>query len=139
MLTESEILSQHRGQLRIAFEACERLKMNAVEPRPRGHDYRQLKDATAKLEGTCRQMFHWRGDEAEWLRLGAIYARAAKTAHRLFLAESWALFGSLAELFQAGMRRVDDLAERPTGRSIDKMIAPGDISPWFEAPRLKLQ
>jgi hypothetical protein len=139
MLTEPELLSQHRAQLRIGLEACQKLKMNAVEPSPRGQAYADLVDALKKLEGTCRQMFHWRGDDARWIKLGAVYARALPLVQRLRLMEKWAAFGSLEDLFELGLRRVTDLAERPTGRSQGKLILPGDIHGWFEASKLRAQ
>jgi hypothetical protein len=138
MTTEAEILSQHQAQLRIAYEACHALKMNAVESMPRGFRYQQLLDANKKLEGTCRQMFHWRGDNAHWVRLAAIYAQASKLAARLLLREKWTGFAELAKVYELGVRRVDDLASRPTGRSLDKLILPGRIDGWYDpkAPML---
>lgn len=131
MLTEAEILAQHRDQLKIAGERCVYLQRNMVEVMPRGVAYADLRDAIRKLEGTSRQMFHWRGDDARWVRLAAMYARAEKLAARLLISENWAGFGDLAELFEKGRRYCLDLAERPTGRSLDKLILPGDISPWY--------
>lgn len=132
MLTEHEILSQHSDQLRIAYERCHTLKMNAVEAMPRGVAYADLKSAIRKLEGTCRQMFHWRGDDARWLRLAAMYARSEKLARRLLITEDWHAYGTMAELFEMGLRNFADLAERPTGRSIGKLILPGAIDRWYE-------
>lgn len=132
MLTEAEILSQHVDQLKIAKECCDRLKMNAVEISPRGFVYMQLIGANKKLDGTCRQLFHWRGDDARWIKLGSVYVRAMKVAARLMLKEQWAAFGALAQLYELGQRRVDELGTRPTGRSIDKFIVPGPIDTWFE-------
>ena len=136
MSREPEFLSKHLDALRVAEECCQTLKMNAVEPNPRGATYAKLVQATKELEGTCRQMFHWRGDDAEWLRLGSLYARALKVMAWLYISESWEKFGTLADLYTMGILRMRDLAERPTGRGIEKFILPGDISPWFDPKRV---
>lgn len=136
---EHEFVAKHRDALKLARECCEKLKMNAVEARPRGRLYADLVKANKELDGTCRQLFHWRGDDARWLQLGSIYAKASKVAARLMLREKWALFADLAGLYELGLRRVDDLAGRPTGRAGGKLILPGDISPWFEGRAQILQ
>jgi len=136
MSREPEFITKHLDALRVAEECCETLKMNAVEPAPRGAVYAKLVQANKELEGTCRQMFHWRGDDARWLRLGSLYAKALKVMARLYLGERWEEFGDLAYIYRIGFRRLMNLAERPTGRGIEKFILPGDISPWFEPKRI---
>ena len=134
MLTESETLSQHRASLREARECCLRLQRNAVETSPRGAVYMDLKAALKRIEGTCRQMGHMRGD-ARWFRLATIYAgretriAASRTgaemretpsaevlARKYFLTNDWLAFGQLAKLFELGLRRADELAHAKTER-----------------------
>ena len=136
MNREAEFLSKHKDALKKARECCERLKLNADHDTaaPRGALYLDLAFANKELEGTCRQMFHWRGDDARWLRLGAVYANAAKLAAKYLRMERWRAFGELAKVYELGLRRVDDLGDRPNGR-LGKLILPGDISPWFVPPK----
>ena len=136
MNREPEFLAKHKDALKKAHECCEQLKLNADHDRvaPRGALYLDLVFANRELEGTCRQMFHWRGDDARWLRLGAIYANAAKLAAKYLRLEDWKRFGELAGLYELGLRRIDDLGDRPNGR-LGKLILPGDISSWFEPPK----
>jgi hypothetical protein len=136
MSREPEFIAKHKEALAQAYEACQALKMNAVDPAPRGWHYQRLVAANKELDGTCRQLFHWRGDDARWLKLGAIYTRASKVAARCLMLEKWAEFHQLAALYELGARRLMEMAERPTGRSIDKLVLPGDISPWFEASKV---
>lgn len=136
---EREFVSKHRDSLRTARECCDALKMNAVEPAPRGALYLKLARANKELEGTCRQMFHWRGDDTRWLRLAALYVKSQKIAARLLATEKWPLFAELALIYERGLRDLDDLAERPTGRSLSSLILPGDISPWYEPPKRGIQ
>ena len=131
---EPEFISKHKEALREAREACLALARTTVESGPRGTYSLKLAVANKALEGTCRQMHHWRGDDAEWLRMGALYANAQKVALNLRLKQKWADFAKLATLYEKGQRMLDDLATRPTGRSIEKFIDPGDISPWFKPP-----
>lgn len=139
MTTEAEILSRHLDDLNIARVACQKLRRNEIEAVPRGQPYMDLRDAMKRLENSCRQMFHWRGDDARWLRLGAVYARAQRSAQQHLWREQWAAFGEMQKLFELGLRRIDELGTRPTGRSIDKLILPGAIDRWFESRPLILQ
>jgi hypothetical protein len=131
---EPEFVSKHKEALREAREACLKLARTVVEPGPRGTYSLQLAKANKALTGTCRQMFHWRGDDATWLKWGAIYGNADKTAQMLRMKNRWGEFAQLAELYVRGQKVIDDLATRPTGRGIEKFIDPGDISPWFGKP-----
>lgn len=142
MLTEPEILSQHQASLRQARECCLALQINAVETRPRGALYIDLKLALKRLEGTCRQLAHNRGD-ARWLRLAQVYMGKDKTlpasrtgielrtspsaeaiAERLFRGGQWLAFGELAKVFELGLRRADALATRKTERPGTLILPP---------------
>lgn len=142
MASEHEIIEQHRASLREARECCLKLRKNAVEPSPRGAVYMDLKAALKRLEGTCRQMGHMRGD-ARWFRLATVYAGREQTiaasrtgtearqfasaevlARRYFLCGEWLAFGGLAQLFALGLRRLDELAERKTERAGTLILPP---------------
>ena len=131
---EPEFIAKHKESLREAREACLKLARTVVEPGPRGTYSLVLAKANRALEGTCRQLHHWRGDDSAWLRMGALYSRAEKLAQQMRMSGNWAGFAELAKLYEKGMRNIEDLATRPTGRSIEKFIDPGDISEWFKLP-----
>ncbi len=82
---------------------------------PRGHHYRNLRTAIRALEGSSRQMAHWRED-ARWLKLGIHYAKAAQVAQRLFMHMNWLAFQHFAVMFETGHRHMDDLANLRTLR-----------------------
>lgn len=82
---------------------------------PRGHHYRMLREALRALEGSSRQMAHWRED-ARWLKLGIHYAKAQRVAHQLFLHMNWLGFQNFAVMFENGTQHLDDLATRKTGQ-----------------------
>ncbi len=142
MTTEAEIISQHQASLRQARERCLILQKNQVEPRPSFAHHIALLGACKRLEGTCRQMGHMRGD-ARWFRLATLYmgneatlpasrtgveARTQRSAgdmvNRLYNSRNWAGFGQLAELFERGMRQVDELATRQTERKGTLILPP---------------
>lgn len=142
MLTEAEIMAQHQASLRQARECCLKLQRNAVEVSPRGAVYMDLKAALKRLEGTCRQMGHMRGD-ARWFRLATLYAgrelriAASRTgaearqapsaevlARKYLLTGDWLKFGQLAALFELGLRRADELATRKTERRGTLILPP---------------
>lgn len=115
-LTEGEILSRHKAALGEAREACQFLARNA-DPMliaPRSHHYRTLRAALNALEGSSRQMAHWRED-ARWLKLGIHYAKAMRIAQRLFANMNWLEFQRLGIMFENGSRHLDELAQRRTG------------------------
>lgn len=142
MLTEHQIMTQHLASLRQAREACLKLMRQAAETSPRGAVYMDLKAAIKRIEGTCRQMGHARGD-ARWFRLATIYAgretriAASRTgedvrrvpsaevlARKFFLGNQWLKFGDLATLFEVGLRRADELASRKTERRGTLILPP---------------
>jgi hypothetical protein len=115
-LTEQEVLTKHAQSLKEGGDACLALARNA-DPEylaPRGHLYAKLKKALTELEGTCRQMSAYR-DDARWLKLGFLYARAMRTAQAKFVSQNWLAFRQLSELFTQGLSHMDDLANRKTG------------------------
>lgn len=126
-LTQQEVLSKHEQCLKEGGEACAQLAKNADPTyiHPRGHLYGNLKRALTQLEGTCRQMSMFR-DDARWTKLGFVYARAIRMIQPKFVAQDWLFFGKLKPLFEDGLKRMDDLANRKTGRS--GIILPTDYS-----------
>lgn len=140
-LTQSEILSKHTQCLKEAKDACDKLFKNA-DPTyifPRGHLYGQLKRAITALEGTCRQMSMFR-DDTRWTKLGFVYARALRMAQAKFSAQDWLFFGKFGELFTQGLTRMDELANKKTGRR--GIIMPTDYSflhlPDHKTPQQRL-
>lgn len=117
-LSEREILDRHIQSLGEADRACERLARNADSNylSPRGKDYGDLKRALTLMEGTCRQMAHYRGD-TRWLKLGVVYAKAMRGSQAKFVGQRWAWYGELRALFRLGHVRLAELAEQKTGRS----------------------
>jgi hypothetical protein len=115
-LSEVEILSRHKAALGEAREACLFLARNAdpFQAAPRGHHYRMLRAALRALEGSSRQMAHWRED-ARWLKLGIHYAKAQRVAHQLFLKMNWLGFQTFSTMFDNGLSHLDELATRKTG------------------------
>lgn len=115
-LTETEIMDRHVQALKEARDACQWLAKNA-DPEwlaPRGRHYGNLKRALKALEGSSRQMAHFRGD-GRWIKLGVLYARAMLTVHKAFLRQNWVVFRDIVPLFENGLVRMDDLATRRTG------------------------
>lgn len=123
MTTEAEIMSLHQSKLRQACEKCAILQKNMVEKAPRGRHYVELLTACKELEGSCRYMGHKRGDY-RWFMLGGIYARAQKIIDRTFVGQKWAQFGEIARLFENGLRKADDLANRATGTKGTLILPP---------------
>jgi hypothetical protein len=131
-LTQREILTKHEQCLREAKEACVQLAKNA-DPEylfPRGHLYGNLKRALTQLEGTCRQMAAFR-DDTRWLQLGFVYARAIRQVQVKFNDQKWLYFRELIALFENGLKRMDDLANRKTGKS--GIIMPATYN-WLMLP-----
>ena len=107
---------------------------------PRGRHYRALRDALSALEGTCRQLAHWRED-TRWLKLGIVYAKAMRVAQQNFARQDWLGFKELSALFELGVRRMDELATKRTERvgmilpkRTDWLILP-DAKPIYPAMR----
>lgn len=131
-LTENDILERHKQALGEARRACQQLGRNAdpLYLAPRGRHYTELKKALALLEGSARQMAHWR-DDGRWLRLGIVYAKAMRGAQQKFVGQRWAWFGELQALFVLGERRLDELNQR-TGTL--GAILPQRASEWLVLP-----
>lgn len=116
MLSELEILARHSDALGDADRACQHLGRNA-DPTylaPRGHDYGNLKRALKALEGSARQMAHFRAD-TRWVKLGIVYARAQTQCQHKFVGQRWAYFNELRKLFELGQRRMAALRDSKTG------------------------
>ena len=114
MSRESEFLTRHKDDLRIAAEICRDLQKQAVEVTPRERKYLVLRAVCKRLEGTCRQMGHERGDDFTWLQMGHHYHRVSETIQNLRRTGQWLKFGAMAEVFEAGSVRLDKLANTPT-------------------------
>lgn len=122
-LTEQEILDRHMQSLNEAIQVCGWLSSNADPDRaaPRGRHYSKLKQALKELEGSARQMSHFRAD-TRWLKLGMIYAKAMRFAQRKFVAQKWLAFQELSKLFELGKVRMDELATVKTGRKLGALL-----------------
>lgn len=130
-LTETDILSRHVQSLGEASRACQKLGRNADPDylALRGGDYAELCEALDNLEGSCRQLGHYRGD-ARWIRLSVVYARAKMAAQPKFVLQKWSWFGELKALFELGERRLDELNAR-TGRLSADPILPKNAESWL--------
>jgi hypothetical protein len=112
---ESEFLKRHKDDLTRAAEVCKLLQRNVVEKAPRTQHYLELMRITKRLEGTCRQLAHERGDDFTWLRLGDLYVRVGKSIQSARNGLKWAAFGDIAKVFEAGIARLDRLAHTANG------------------------
>ena len=137
MLSETDIIDRHKQALGEAHRACQRLGRNADPDymAPRGHDYSNLRRALQALEGSCRQMAHFRAD-ARWIKLGVVYAKAMRTAQAKFVGQRWAYFNELTKLFELGQRSMEDLQSRKTGRL--GAILPSQPTDWLVLPDLRI-
>jgi HPt (histidine-containing phosphotransfer) domain-containing protein len=130
MSRESEFLQRHKEDLRRAIELCRQLESNLAQMSLRGRPTRELMAICKRLEGSCRQMAHERGDDYTWLQLGHHYAQLQKLVLRLRTKEKWGQFGDLAKVFEVGIQKIDRLAE--TARGITSMSSsPLVILPKF--------
>lgn len=137
-LSESEIIAKHVQSLGEAREACQAIGRNA-DPEyvaPRGHWYVQLRKAMMALEGSARQMSHFRGD-ARWLKLGILYGKALRAAQAKFVGQNWRWFHDLQPLFENGLRSMADLRDMRTGRLSNSPILPANPSSWLVLPNHK--
>lgn len=133
MLSENEILDRHQQALGEARRACQHLGRNA-DPEylaPRGAHYAHLTRSLKALEGSCRQMAHFRSD-ARWLRLGIHYARQMRTVQAKFVGQQWAWFNEFKALFELGERRLAELRDAKTG--VSGAILPKRASEWLILP-----
>lgn len=134
-LTQQEILTKHTQCLKEARDACLSLARNA-DPEyifPRGRLYGNLKRALQQLEGTCRQMAAYRND-TRWTKLGFVYARAMRVAQAKYVSQRWIAFKEMAEIFTQGLTRMNDLANKKTGRT--GIILPKSYD-WLTLPDLQ--
>ncbi len=136
MLTENEILDRHVQSLREAKDHCLWLAAQQADgmTAPRGGRYVRLRKALDQLEGSCRQMAHFRGD-ARWIRLGVVYGRAMPLAQAKYIGQNWKAFGAMVAIFDKGLRSVDELATRKTGTM--GAILPSRASDWLIFPEWK--
>lgn len=135
-LTESEIISCHLQALHDAKGACELLGKNAMEGylAPRGHHYGVLKEALELLEGSARQMSHYRSD-ARWLKLGILYARLMQLAQAKFVGQKWKAFHEMRPFFDNALRNMDELCNKKTGRI--GSILPTQGTDWLIMPNYR--
>lgn len=134
-LTEHEILLRHKDALGLAHTACQRLGQNARDDylAPRGTDYGNLKEALELLEGSARQMAHFRAD-ARWLKLGILYAKAMRLAQVKFIGQKWNAFNQMLPLFVTGKKHLEDLQMKTGTRG---PILPSRPSDWLVMPDWK--
>jgi hypothetical protein len=134
MLTETEILDRHRQALGEAHRACQALGRNA-DPTyiaPRGAHYTRLKEAVERLEGSARQMAHWRED-ARWLRLGIFYGGPVlRMAQKKYVGQRWNDFNKMREIFDRGLREFEELATRKVAKA--GPILPSRPLDWLILP-----
>jgi hypothetical protein len=136
VLTQTEVLDKHKQCLKEARDACLWLAKNS-DPEyiaPRGVHYRKLRTALKELEGSARQMCALR-DDTRWTKLGMVYAKAMRVAHKHFLQMNWAAFRKLSDLFINGLRSMDELANMKTGKS--GAILPVNPSSWIIMPEVQ--
>lgn len=136
-ITENEILSCHIQALKEAKGACELLGKNAMEGylAPRGHHYGNLTRALNALEGSARQMCHFRSD-ARWLKLGIFYAKVMRTAQAKFVAQHWKAFHDMQPIFDKGLLNMDALRHNRTMRV--GSILPTQPTDWLILPDFKV-
>lgn len=115
MSRETEFLDRHKEDLRIGAELCRLLQTNAREASPREQRYLRLMQICKRLENTCRQMAHERGDDYTWLQLGNHYFKVGEMVRNLRRGKKWLSFGALAEVFDAGVPKIDRLAHTANG------------------------
>lgn len=132
-LTENEILACHVQALKDAKGACELLGKNAMQGylAPRGHNYGNLQRALKALEGSARQMTHFRED-TRWLKLGILYAKVMRLAQAKFVGQQWDEFNKMMPIFDKGLRNMDALKNNRTGRM--GMILPSQPTDWLVLP-----
>lgn len=108
--TETELFDRHRQSLGEAHRACQMMGKNAADDylAARGPHYTRLCTALDLLEGTARQMAYARED-TRWLKLGILYAKAARLAQKHYVQYNWAAFSEMMKLFEQGQRHLDEL------------------------------
>lgn len=133
MLTENEILDAHAQALKEARDICLKLARNA-DPEliaPRGALYGQLRDALGRIEGSARQMCHWRED-ARWIKAGIFWAKTRRVCQVLFVGQRWADFQGIAKVCERGLVSRDELRDTRTG--VRGPVLPKRPSSWLIMP-----
>ena len=115
MSRETEFLGRHKEDLRVAAEICRELQKQAVMPTPRQKTYLRLRATCKRLEGSCRQMAHERGDDFTWLQAAHHYNKVSEAAQQLRKKGEWLRFGKLAEVIDASLPKVERLATIANG------------------------
>lgn len=113
MLQEQEILDCVQDNFKSAADCCLRLARGE-----RGPLYRKLRANLGLAEGALRQAAWWRED-ARWLYIVPVVARAHQEAGRWLREKGpktgWK-FHKLAEILQSGMKAVEEIRDKRTGR-----------------------
>ena len=132
-LTENEILDRHVQSLKEALDHARWLggQQDECLAAPRGGHYVRLRRALSELEGSARQMAHFRAD-ARWIRLGTVYAKTMQVAQRKYIGQHWKSFQMMCQIFENGLRTCDELAHRKTEKL--GAILPSRPSDWIIMP-----
>lgn len=111
-LTEVEILDCLRTNLRAAIQHCEDLANLPAQ----GPTYIQFRKELKLIEGSCRQIAHWRED-SRWLQLGLIMEEAHQRAGKWIRKHHpRPLFLKLAENLRAMIMACHNLETMKTGK-----------------------
>lgn len=136
-LTENELIDRHRQSLIDAHSACQVLGRNADTDilMPRGKHYLKLKQSLELLEGSARQMAHFRED-ARWLKLGILYAKATRVAQKHYVQLNWKAFTMMMTIFEQGHRHLNDLNAKTGKMGAILPARPSDflLMPDFRVP-----
>lgn len=137
-LSEHEIMDRFVQSLKEAKNACELLGLNADPEKiaPRGHNYGNLRRALRQLEGSCRQMTHFRSD-TRWVRLGIWYAKLMRIVLQKFNEQDWLWFKKADVIFESGLAHMRVLADMKTG--VRGPILPTRPSTWLQMPDVQKQ
>ena len=136
MLSETDILDRHNQSLKEARDHCLWLakQQDETQAAPRGRRYIALRKALDQLEGSCRQMAHFRAD-ARWVKLGVVYAKAMRLAQAKYIGQNWKAFGQMVAIFERGLHSLDELANRKT--ETRGAILPSQPTDWLILPDWK--
>jgi hypothetical protein len=132
---ESEFLTRHKEDLRLAAELCRELQKQHIQVTPRQARYLRLLAICRRLEGSARQMAHERGDDFTWLQVGHHYHKVGEMVTKLRHEAKWLKFGPLADVFEAGIAKIDRLATAATGVT-SRSTSPLLILPRFLQPKV---
>ena len=122
MAQEHEIIARMKDDLKRGAELCRRLQKNAVEMAPREMTYMELKRLCRRLEDSCRQITHERGDDERrtgftWLELSNHFKKLSDAIQSRVRECKWLEFGKLAEVFDLNLKRIPELAEKRSEQS----------------------